>query len=816
MSLDPDREERDGVDFPPLSRSSLPSKESQGNQVPDESSDHLSVLNGPATGPERLGGQIDERHAGAVWPSAQPGREPSLLGHAELWPTNPVEVGSFQTFHLKFTVGEFGIDDCGCIRVVFRPIGDWEALQTQDPTAPNYVTAQSSSGLPLHLEYQRGGVSPRPWRKALTIRVTEGYLSEGDEISVVFGDKSQGSPGMRMQTMPEAGFEFKVLADVCAVGHFVPLEEKLTVPVVPGPVERWQAVLPSLRRPGEPFRFGIKAEDHWGNPTDRASGCVRFETSIPVNGLPDRYQYQLGEKSVSFENLSVTDPGVLRIRVLNEDDRLIAESEPMLVAEGTYGGYWGDLHGQSAETIGIASAQQYFDFARDRAFLDVAGHQGNDFQINNDYWKHLNSLTAGAQQDRTFVTFPGYEWSANTAVGGDRNVFFRDEGRQIRRSSHALVTDRSDIETDSPDAKRLFADLANEDCIVFAHAGGRYSNIGFAHDPRIETAVEIHSCHGTFEWLVGDALALGHRVGVVCNGDSHDGRPGASYPGTSASIARGGLTCFFAEELSRDGLFECLRRRHHYGTSGNRLHLDVRAMFGSESELFERDPKAYPEVSSSAAREAVMGDIVRTSDETVRLSLHAFGKSPIERVEIRNGLELVETLRPFTESSLGERIRVLWSGAERRGRGHATAWNGEVRFTDSVIREMTPVNLWTYNRGIELASEGIVRFESITSGNFRGFDVWLDRDRDGRLDLVSNRGDLSVALSDIGLEDISIGAGGLNRRIRVFRLPSENPHREMSTEIDVPLRAVGDNPLWVSVFTEDGYQAWSSPIYAFR
>ena len=70
------------------------------------------------------------------------------------------------------------------------------------------------------------------------------------------------------------------------------------------------------------------------------------------------------------------------------------------------------------------------------------------------------------------------------------------------------------------------------------------------HDPAIETAVEIHSAWGTFEWLMADCFTLGHRVGVVCNSDDHKGRPGASYPGASTFGAYGGLTCFLAEELT--------------------------------------------------------------------------------------------------------------------------------------------------------------------------------------------------------------------------------------------------------------------------
>ena len=71
------------------------------------------------------------------------------------------------------------------------------------------------------------------------------------------------APGMKLQTFCEPGFEFKVLADVCAVGHYFPLPETPHISIVPGEVHEWKAVLPSLRRIGEPFRLGLKAEDLW-------------------------------------------------------------------------------------------------------------------------------------------------------------------------------------------------------------------------------------------------------------------------------------------------------------------------------------------------------------------------------------------------------------------------------------------------------------------------------------------------------------------------------------------------------------------------
>ena len=112
--------------------------------------------------------------------------------------------------------------------------------------------------------------------------------------------------------------------------------------------------------------------------------------------------------------------------------------------------FWGDTHGQSNETLGTNTAREYFEFGRDKAFLDVMGHQGNDFQITGAFWHELNQLSAEFDKPGRFVCIPGYEWSANTAVGGDRNVHYRHEGETIHRSSHAQIADAIDIGDEAP------------------------------------------------------------------------------------------------------------------------------------------------------------------------------------------------------------------------------------------------------------------------------------------------------------------------------------------------------------------------------
>ena len=751
---------------------------------------------------------------GDVWPIAHPGEDPVLYGHVRLTPGGAFQARSLQTFRLVYTVGRYGIDDTGGIRVVFRFVGDHGMLQTDDPAAPDYVTAHTSTGARIALSYHNTG-HQRPWFKALTARLHGGYLREGDTITIVFGDPAQGSPGMRMQTFCESGFEFKVLADVCAVGHYVPLPETPAIAIVPGPPHVWRAVLPSLRRPGERFHLGLKCEDLWGNPTDLAAGRFRLESNLPVANLPPEVDYRAGTKAITFEDLRVDEEGLLRIQVM-DGDGAVATAGPLVIRAGALSGYWGDLHGQSGESIGVTTARQYFDFARNKSFLDATAHQANDFQVNNAFWAYLNELTAEYHADGRFVTFPGYEWSGNTAVGGDRNVFFRDEGRQIRRSSHALLPDRSDLHTDACDANALFAALATEDCVVYAHVGGRYADIAYAHDGRLETAMEIHSAWGTFEWLLTDGFPLGHRSGVVCNSDGHKGRPGASYPGAASFGAYGGLTCFLTDELSRDGLFDCLRRRHHYGTTGCRMHLDVRAHFAGGATLFDRDPNLFPDTARRPVDQVMMGDIVETGDGHATLTVEIAAHAPIERVEIRNGAAPVEIYRPYGADDLGERLRVIWSGAEYRGRGRQSQWRGRARFSGREVAKITKINAWNPERLLERRPPDTVVWDALTTGNFGGFDAYLAPGAGGRLEITTNHGTLTADLDDLGLADVVLDAGGLGRQVRAFRLPLENPHREVSFTTRVALTAPGDNPLWVCVTTEDGFQAWSSPIYAFN
>jgi hypothetical protein len=225
-----------------------------------------------------------------------------------------------------------------------------------------------------------------------------------------------------------------------------------------------------------------------------------------------------------------------------------------------------------------------------------------------------------------------------------------------------------------------------------AHVGGRYVDITYAHDGRLETAVEVHSAWGTFEWILRDAFENGYRVGVVCNSDGHKGRPGADFPGASFFGATGGLTCFLAPRLDRDAIFEAMRRRHHYGTTGNRMLLSVEADLPGSGVLYMRDPAVFETPETREVSRVMMGDIAGIRGTEVQLRVDAVGSAPIERLDIFDGLELIETVRPYAPEDLGARIRIIWEGAEYRGRARTTVWNGALEITGNRIRRAEVLN----------------------------------------------------------------------------------------------------------------------------
>ncbi len=735
---------------------------------------------------------------------------PEHMGSATLDPPGPFVAGSHAELTLVYIAGKFGVDDSGMIKISWRTTSDMAKPQFKEPAAANYTTVEASNGAVL--EYWIDRLNIRPWVNTLLIRVGRGYLRAGDTITVRFGDRRKGSPGLRLQTNCEERFELKTFVDAFATYEFTELPSSPGFALVAGPATRWKAIWPSLAVVGEPLRLAIVAEDIWGNPTEDAECNLTLVPSRNVRGLPQTLAIKRGGTPLVIQTVVADTPGDLELVITSHDEELCRANPMRVVESAPLMRYWGDLHGQSGETVGTNPAVSYFRYARDKAFIDIVGHQGNDFQITDEFWAELNRLTKEFDVPGKFVALPGYEWSGNTGMGGDRNVFYRHEGRPIHRSSHILT----DGQTSTParyTAHDLFEALKGEDAVVIAHVGGRYADIKLAHDGKLERTVEVHSTWGTFEWLLHDAFEKGYRVGVVCHSDDHKGRQGATRPGASTFGAVGGLTCYLMPELSRDAVFEALRARRHYGTTGTRLYLDVRGTFAQPVTGFSDDP-SLGAANEHATHEALMGDIIRPGKVPMQLAAEAIGTAPIERIDVLQGTQVVKTVRPYAAADLGRRVRVLWEGAEYRGRGRETRWQGKLTLTGNRFARHAAVNFLNPELGVrELVGGHSLGWTSVTTGNRAGIDLWLDDAQSGKLVIETNVVSGEVDLATLADATFTFDGGGLGRKLSIYRLPEQDWSRRVSLEHTAVFPGGADLPVYVRVTQADCHQGWSSPIY---
>jgi hypothetical protein len=692
-------------------------------------------------------------------------------GHASIDPEKPVVAGSFHTITYIYTVGH-SIDETGFIKVAFPQVGDFGIPQFTHPDQANYTWVETTGSCTIQARWDPRG-SVRPWTYTLFLQVLKGYLDRGETIIVHFGDTRGGSPGWQAQTFCNDRFEFKTLVDPIATGIFKELPVSPRLKIIAGVAARAVCIAPSQIAPAESFSYHLRLVDRWGNPT----------------GLQQRFDHP-GFMQIGIHTVQAVDP----------NSGLSAESNPIQVAKAGNASkhYWADFHGQSEETVGTQTVEEYFRFGRDVALLDIVSHQGNDFQVSDEFWAKIQKTSRDFLEPGKFVTFPGYEWSGNTPLGGDRNVFFLSEGGRISRSSRDLILGNSFIYPDSATANDLFKDLkaaGQPPAFVFAHVGGRYANLDM-HDPELEVAVEVHSEWGSFDWLVEEALKRGYRIGICANSDDHKGRLGAAHPGGSTFFSYGGLTCVLAARLDREAVYSALKARHFYATTGNRSLIDLG-------------------VEMDGRQEAQMGDVAEVGSGTPILRVQITGTAGLELAEVFNGLERIAGLRPYTKAELSGRVRLTWEGAEIHGRGRMTSWEGGLRVEGNQIARCSPVNFWNPLHPLLQPDSRQLQWRSFTTGGMAGIDLSLEDPEAGEIFVSTVQGELTLPIREIGMEPRTWEYGGVSKKLSLYRLPEHLP-RTFSIELALGDLHPGDNPIYLRIMQEDGHLAWTSPVYLIK
>lgn len=704
-------------------------------------------------------------------------------GTAELTPTDEVVAGAFGTRTVTYTVGAVGMDDGSTLKVASNMSSDWGRPQFDDPRGDNYATVETSGDATVEAAYDPDG-HVRPLKDTVTVDVFDGSLGPDDTLTLTLGDTSEGSMGHRAQTFPERDFELAVLVDAFESGEFVRLPDDLTFDVVPGRARRLVPSAPSNADAGERFEVAVRAEDYWGNAADyggtlelRADGATAAAAT-----LPDPVE---ADEGVARLPVSLSEGGVHRLAVVDEERGFEATVNPVVVGEEGPRTFWGDIHGQSGETVGTGTIEEYFDYLREKAHVEFAAHAGNDFQITDEFWETIQRQTREHNDPGEFVTFLCYEWSPNTSVGGDHNVYFKGDSAEIRRSSSWQIADGFEKHEGVHPAEDLYAQYeGRDDVLVIPHQGGRPATLD-AFDPDLTPFVEIGSVWGIFEWFGREALERGYEVGFVGGSDDHTGRPGASYPTNKADWSfpiKGPVMAARADDLNRESLWEAFEAKHVYATTGARILLDVRVDGAS------------------------MGDSVESDAPAVETTVH--GTAPVRRVDLFRGSERVATER-FDEGD--DRVELTWTGARSKTRHKVQGWSGGLTLSAGRILDAEGAGFDHPTQGIQGRTDNTLRWDGGTAGNYQSVRLALDAPDDAELAVRTGPVSESFVLGDLDREGAVVDAGHLDRRLSVRRVgEATSPDVDAAFEDDPD---AGRHAYYVRVRQADGEMAWSSPVF---
>lgn len=728
-----------------------------------------------------------------------------LYGEVHLEPRDEVVAGSYGTWKLTYTAGKKGVATGGRIRIYTDSDSDRATPQMDDPAGADYLTIEAPQAARIGVLVQSV--------LSVTLVVNGRALQPGEQVAVTYGERSEGGLGFRSQTFQEARHYFWVDVDTAGDGNMVTLPEPPYLNIVGGTAEKLVVTLPSMVLAGEQFQIQIRAEDAWGNPATAYRGTVAIQ-SRNVRVPTERLMFGEGDRGVQWiEGCTVTQMGIHRLAVVDEKAGLTAQSNPTLCQETKpcHNLYWGDSHGGQ-----IAMAEKisdFFQYARDVAAIHFAGYQRNDHVLSKRDWALQQAAERAYDQPGRFVALPGYEWSANTSRGGHHNVYFRRHDQPIRRSDHGGLEDKSDADTDLYHIQDVYEAFRNSDTVITAHVGGEHSDLTY-HDPALEPAVEVTSDHGTFEWILEEALQRNYKMGFFGGSDSHNGRPGNDTPGFQhRRYAKAGLAAVYAPELTISDVLSAYKDRRVYATTGARI------------------------LMHTEAAGHLMGTEFTTSDKP-QISAFVAGTAPFESVELFRGLERVYS-HPVDCGADNNRVRILWEGASRKSSYSGVIWEGKLRVGGRRVANVDKIRFDSPRSRVFDVEDYGLRWYSVTCGYRSGIILDLIGENDGELELVVNTlvitGPLygesginpprrmsyapaekvafNINLNELKKGPVTMEIGGLNRRVTISLAPTLQEAGEVKFSFADPSPNPGINPYWVRVVQTDMEMAWSSPIY---
>ena len=520
------------------------------------------------------------------------------------------------TIRVSFVLLSQGLERGGGLKI--RLPKGFDRPQADSPELPNFMIIGASNPQARFAISNIARVDAQvPWPVdnnawVVTAILQNLALERGDTIHVVFGaDVAAGrvSP-------PSSNYVDTVLVafDLQARGSYQSIAPSPVITILPRPPYRLTGYVPSTLKAGEKAALKLVVVDEFNNLALPFTGLVALAATDAAAALPAQVEFTASDSSRKTVEMIFNTPGVheVQLRALNRspDSLWQVYANPIKVVADTlpFRIFWGDLHSHSSFSYD-GYGRDPFVKARDVAGLDfyaLAEHTSFFAQRNAgltpEEWETVKREVVRFHQPGKFVTIPAYEFSAK-APSGHHNIYFNAHDQIVPLLPLLRDEDYHQVQK-VWEVKNKVLPPGVEMITVPHHTGIIWNELlegnsplvsfglGFSH-PRLRPLIEIYSGHGVSEsydpqhrlsyktlgaasgksladgpHYAQDAWAAGERLGVIASSDDHSSRPGLPYTG---------LAAIYARELTREAIFEALKQRRTYGTTGQRilLHFDV-------------------------------------------------------------------------------------------------------------------------------------------------------------------------------------------------------------------------------------------------
>ncbi|WP_319589327.1 DUF3604 domain-containing protein [uncultured Draconibacterium sp.] len=348
----------------------------------------------------------------------------------------------------------------------------------------------------------------------------------------------------------------------------------------------------------------------------------------------------------------------------------------------------GDLHEHSegsycwpAGTDGtLHDDYRYGLYSEGYDFVGITDHAEG---MDEAYWRKNLRIADFYNEEGLYVAIPSIEWTRSTPKGyskipkgvGHRNIIFAstEEAEKFVRNGNEMYSSNSP-ECDYAPKLWEFIKEKNIDCVAIPHhvTDETHPCDWSVRNEEIEPIVELFQCRGNAEYrgcprennvdrhqtthcdeaFMDYALReKGYNIGFIGSGEHN-----------SMGI---GLAALWVKEVSRKGILEALRARRCFGTTGDKIFMDVKVndiAMGGVTKL-----KGVPEI------------YIKTQ-----------GEKEIERVELLRNSRVVQTWKPengdksfsikFTDEHYEKEKNALYYYVRVRQTDEHLAWSSPVFF----------------------------------------------------------------------------------------------------------------------------------------